>query len=222
MVVGEMNVGKSALIARFTKGEFNPKMQNSVGVAYAQKTITVENVTCKLSLWDTVGQEKFRSINAMYYRNAAAGIIVYDVTDLRSFNEVPYWLDRLRTCAVKNCVITVVGNKCDVDASKRQVSEEMGDDYCTGQGVAWCEVSAKTGAGISALFSRIAREAPRYLQGADEASRAENGFRVVKFERAGSKVIGSDSPQAPSSGCCGGGGGSASPADAGSGLVVKR
>lgn len=111
IVVGDTNVGKTSIVERLTENKFSLNQKTSVAVAYSTKQMVVDkHTTVKFDIWDTAGQERFRSISALFYRGSAAAIIVYDITDRKSFETAKnYWLKQLRMHAVKDCIIVFAG-----------------------------------------------------------------------------------------------------------------
>lgn len=152
IVVGDSNSGKTSIIAAFTRGEVNASTRPSIGVAFSKKNVTVPGATVNFQVWDTAGQEKFRSINTLYYRNAAAAIIVFDVTSRSSFDHVPGWLGEIRAQGARRMVIGLAANKVDL---KRQVSQEESREFARANDLVYGETSAKTGAGITDLFKAL-------------------------------------------------------------------
>lgn len=176
------------------------------------------NATVILSVWDTAGQEKFRSINSLYYRNSAAAIVVFDLTSAASFRNVASWLDEIRRHGGRSMIMALAGNKADLKAS-RAVSFEEAKAFADSQRMMYFETSAKTGAGINEMFRAIAMQAPRAVQ-ASAAAGAEggagatpivgaapvDGFRVLAVEAASSTVAldgGAGRKAATGGGCCG-------------------
>ena len=112
IVVGDTNVGKTSIVERLTENKFSLNQKTSVAVAYSTKQVVVDEfTTVKFDIWDTAGQERFRSIGALFYRGSAAAIIVYDITDRKSFETAKsYWLTQLKNHAVRDCIIVLAGS----------------------------------------------------------------------------------------------------------------
>jgi small GTP-binding protein len=150
ILVGNTSVGKSCMLLRFKDSRFQEHMSATLGVDFGSQMVTVaDGSTIKVQVWDTAGQEEFRAITRAYYREAAAAIIVYDITDRRSFRKVQSWLSAVQGHATADQIaITVVGNKVDLgETKKRQVSTEEGEAFVREQGLGvFVEASAKTGA----------------------------------------------------------------------------
>lgn len=162
VVVGDIAVGKTSIVSHITAKGFNKSEPSSIGVAFSQTTLHLgpERVQVKLDLWDTAGQERFRSINRLYYRGAAAGVVVYDVANRISFDTMKtLWMEQLRAQGCDDIIIAVAGNKCDLPASEREVSFEEGARFAAAHNCLFAETSAKTGDNVQALFELIAREA---------------------------------------------------------------
>ena len=121
------------------------------------KTVDVENKVIKLQIWDTAGQEKFRTITSSYYRGAHGVIVVYDVTHRESFNNVRNWMGEISRYASENVNRLLIGNKCDIDG-KRQVSFEEGKELADSMQIPFMETSAKTAENVEQTFLRIASE----------------------------------------------------------------
>jgi Ras-related protein Rab-5C len=124
VLLGQQDVGKTCLGVRFVEGRYQ-KFDNTVGAAFLMKTLEMKDDHIKFEIWDTAGQERFRSFAPMYYRNASAAIIVYDITNSDSFKKARSWLEELRLQLENEVVICICGNKVDLADSERQVSREV-------------------------------------------------------------------------------------------------
>merc|ERR1740117_1430871 len=125
VVIGDSGVGKSNLLSRFTRGEFNLESKSTIGVEFATRTVTIEGKTIKAQIWDTAGQERYRAITSAYYRGAVGALVVYDITKDVSFQNVDKWLKELQENAMPDITMTIIGNKTDLH-SARAVSTERG------------------------------------------------------------------------------------------------
>lgn len=114
VLIGDSGVGKSNLLMRFTRNEFNIESKSTIGVEFATRNIVLDNKKIKAQIWDTAGQERYRAITSAYYRGAVGALIVYDITKQSSFDNVGRWLKELREHADSNIVIMLVGNKTDL------------------------------------------------------------------------------------------------------------
>jgi small GTP-binding protein len=128
VLFGEQNVGKSSIAQRFCKNVFTGQHVATIGGAYQQQKVVLSNgQTIKYHIWDTGGQERFRSMGNLYYKDASAAILTYDITNEKSLDGLNYWIDELKNkCNTEKMVICLVGNKCDVENSERKVSKETG------------------------------------------------------------------------------------------------
>ncbi|KAJ7425638.1 Ras-related protein Rab-6A [Willisornis vidua] len=137
-------VGKTSLITRFMYDSFDNTYQATIGIDFLSKTMYLEDRTIRLQLWDTAGQERFRSLIPSYIRDSAAAVVVYDITNVNSFQQTTKWIDDVRTERGSDVIIMLVGNKTDL-ADKRQVSIEEGERKAKELNVMFIETSAKAG-----------------------------------------------------------------------------
>jgi len=154
VLVGDSGVGKSNILSRFTRNEFNLQSKATIGVEFATRSISVEGKTLKAQIWDTAGQERYRAITSAYYRGAVGALLVYDITKGESFNNLERWLKELRDHADDRIVVLVVGNKCDL-RHLREVSEEEGKLFADKSGVATVETSALDSTNIDTAFQLL-------------------------------------------------------------------
>ena len=157
-LLGDVNVGKTSIASRFCKNSFNENYINTIGGAYQQQNIVLNNgAKIKLHIWDTSGQDRFRSMTNLYYRDAQVAILTYDVTNEQSLESLNYWLNELNDkVEIDDMILCLVGNKNDVDASKKRVSTSKGKAFAEEHNMIFFETSAKTGAGVKELFQAIA------------------------------------------------------------------
>ncbi|KAM0822178.1 hypothetical protein ACQ4PT_071666 [Festuca glaucescens] len=153
IVVGDIGVGKSCLLLQFTDKRFKPNHDLTIGVEHGSRMVTIDNNKIKLSIWDTAGQEAFRSITRSYYRSAVAALLVYDITRRGTFSHLASWLAEVRELADGNNNVTImlVGNKTDL-AHKRAVSTEEGEQFARENGLSFMETSAKTRHNVDPAF----------------------------------------------------------------------
>uniref|UniRef100_A0A669AYA0 RAB11B, member RAS oncogene family, a n=2 Tax=Oreochromis TaxID=8139 RepID=A0A669AYA0_ORENI len=114
VLIGDSGVGKSNLLSRFTRNEFNLESKSTIGVEFATRSIQVDGKTIKAQIWDTAGQERYRAITSAYYRGAVGALLVYDIAKHLTYENVERWLKELRDHADNNIVIMLVGNKSDL------------------------------------------------------------------------------------------------------------
>jgi len=157
IIVGDTAVGKSCLLLQFTDKRFQPVHDLTIGVEFGSRTITIEGNQVKLQIWDTAGQEKFRSITRSYYRGAAGALLVYDITRRETFEHLTTWLEDCRKFSNQNIVIMLIGNKCDLE-NKRAVSNEEGEAFAKQHGLTFLETSAKTAENVENAFLETAKK----------------------------------------------------------------
>lgn len=164
VLVGDTRVGKSCLLSQLITGTFNEGTNPTVGTAFQTYTITTENESVTLQIWDTAGQEKFRSLASMYYRSADVALLVFDVTNPDSYNAMDQWLSELVEKGPAEMKIMIVANKCDL-TEQRIVETKDAKKFATDHGTAgYFEVSAKTGTGVLDLFTAAAFANTNYIQ----------------------------------------------------------
>ncbi|CAI5734673.1 unnamed protein product [Peronospora destructor] len=157
VLIGDSGVGKSNLLSRFTRNEFNLESKSTIGVEFATKSIVAEGKTIKAQIWDTAGQERYRAITSAYYRGAVGALLVYDITKHGTFENVERWLKELRDHADINTVIMLVGNKSDL-RHLRAVSTEEAMAFAEKNNLAFIETSALEATGVDSAFQRILTE----------------------------------------------------------------
>ncbi|XP_053298358.1 ras-related protein Rab-6A isoform X3 [Pleuronectes platessa] len=138
---------------------FDNTYQATIGIDFLSKTMYLEDRTIRLQLWDTAGQERFRSLIPSYIRDSAAAVVVYDITNVNSFQQTTKWIDDVRTERGGDVIIMLVGNKTDL-ADKRQITTEEGEQRAKEMNVLFIETSAKTGYNVKQLFRRVAAALP--------------------------------------------------------------
>lgn len=154
VLIGDSGVGKSNLLSRFTKNEFNLESKTTIGVEFATKTIECGDKIIKAQIWDTAGQERYRAITSAYYRGAVAALLVYDITKLHTFENVEKWLQELKDYADDNIVVMLVGNKTDLK-HLRAVKEEEAKSFSEEHELAFIETSALDSSNVVEAFEQI-------------------------------------------------------------------
>ena len=158
--IGDPGVGKTCIISRFLKGTFDADQITTVGASYASKTIKISetNESLTLDVWDTAGQEKYRSLTRIFFQGAKLAILVYDITRKESFENLKnVWLKELREHADKNVVLGVAGNKSDL-YEKEEVPEQEAREYAKSIGAIFCLTSAQSNSGINELFEEMGKK----------------------------------------------------------------
>ncbi|KAG5413473.1 hypothetical protein IGI04_001040 [Brassica rapa subsp. trilocularis] len=182
VLLGDVGAGKSSLVLRFVKDQFVEFQESTIGAAFFSQTLAVNDATVKFEIWDTAGQERYHSLAPMYYRGAAAAIIVFDA----SFERAKKWVQELQAQGNTNMVMALAGNKSDLLDAKKVTAEEA-QTYAQENGLFFMETSAKTAANVKEIFYEIARRLPRVQP-------TENPTGMVLPDRAMDRAV--------SSSCC--------------------
>ncbi|XP_021900597.1 ras-related protein Rab5-like, partial [Carica papaya] len=156
VLIGDMGTGKTSLVLRFVKGQFFDFQESTIGAAFFTQVVSVSDGTIKFDIWDTAGQERYHSLAPMYYRGAAAAVVVYDITAKDSFDRAKKWVLELQRQGNPNLIMFLVGNKVDLE-DKREVSSEDGEEYAKENGLTFLETSAKSAHNVNELFYEIAK-----------------------------------------------------------------
>ena len=201
IIIGDQAVGKSNLLLRFANGEFKDEYQATLGVEFGAKNLNVKNKLCRIQIWDTAGQEIYKSITRAYYKNCACALIVYDISNRESFDNVKTWIDDCKVQCPKTVYMILVGNKCDLD--KREITYDEGQELANGFEIDFFETSAKTGQNVEELFTHTAEDILRNIEKgnydlSDESCGIKEGFNT---ENRNLKPIHSEIKQ-PKKGCC--------------------
>ncbi|KAK9271690.1 hypothetical protein L1049_002053 [Liquidambar formosana] len=178
IIIGDTGVGKSCLLLQFTDKRFQPVHDLTIGVEFGARMVTIDGRPIKLQIWDTAGQESFRSITRSYYRGAAGALLVYDITRRETFNHLASWLEDARQHANPNMTIMLIGNKCDL-SHRRAVSKEEGEQFAKENGLLFLEASARTAQNVEEAFIRTAAKILQNIQeGVFDVSNESSGIKV--------------------------------------------
>ena len=165
VLVGNSGVGKTCISQRYMNDTFTQQEGSTVGASYFQKILDLDGKTVRLDIWDTAGQEKYRAMGKMFYKEAYIVLFIYDITDEESFQDLKnVWYDELKKAGEKHVVLAVVGNKSDMFL-KEAVKEDEARRWANEIGAIYGLVSAKTGDCISLLFESVVRKyySPDYV-----------------------------------------------------------
>lgn len=155
VLIGDSGIGKSSLMIRFVDDKFNYQYISTIGVDFKISTIDYNNKTIKYQIWDTAGQDRFRTITSSYYRGSQATIICYDITDHNTFDNVNKWLDEVKKYSVNIPILILVGTKLDLE-EKREVSYNEGLEFANLHNMKFFESSAKENKNVRQIFEFIA------------------------------------------------------------------
>eukprot|EP00826_Nyctotherus_ovalis_P052552 TRINITY_DN6682_c0_g1_i10.p1 TRINITY_DN6682_c0_g1~~TRINITY_DN6682_c0_g1_i10.p1 ORF type:complete len:218 (+),score=44.99 TRINITY_DN6682_c0_g1_i10:125-778(+) len=157
ILIGDVAVGKTNLVTRYTTKAFNIESKTTVGVEFSMTTIHKDDKTIRVQIWDTSGQETYKSVARNYFKGAHGAIVVYDITNHKSFEHVGDWLKEINEAADLSPVMMMVGNKCDLD-NLREVQQEEAIRYAKETGVAFIETSALDMTHVEVAFENIINE----------------------------------------------------------------
>ena len=199
VLIGDSGVGKTNLLSRFTRDQFNPDSKSTIGVEFATKTMEVEGKTVKAQIWDTAGQERYRAITSAYYRGAIGALLLYDVTSSLTFQSLNRWLQELRENADSNIVVMLVGNKCDL-AENRAVSTDEGMGMAKQENLLFIETSALNATNVQESFSQLITEIVHRLSSNDLGAKGGPEKEAPKID-SGVSITTPSQPEAKKK-CC--------------------
>lgn len=154
VLIGDSGVGKSNILGRFTRNEFNLDSKSTIGVEFATRTVSVDEKTIKAQIWDTAGQERYRAITSAYYRGAVGALLMYDISKQESYENVSRWLAELQEHADAQIVIMLVGNKCDLK-HRRAVPTEEALRFAEEHKLLFIETSALDATNVEEAFKQL-------------------------------------------------------------------
>ena len=153
VTIGDSSVGKTCIINRFLRNSFDGNEPNTIGALYDSYYQECNGKTIEIQLWDTAGQEQYRALGPVYFRSASAALVVFDITNRDSFNNLLDWIKAFRNVSGDNTIVIVVGNKCDL--SDRAVQVQEAKEWASVNDCSYVETSAKTGQGVKLLFDEL-------------------------------------------------------------------
>jgi len=196
VLLGEGSVGKTSLLLRYVRNEFNEEHITTIQASFLSKKLTVDDTRVNLAIWDTAGQEKFHALGPIYYRDANGALLVYDITDRDSFDRVQNWVKELRKMLGDNIVLVIAGNKADLER-RRVVTLEEAEEYAASVGAKHLSTSAKQNKGVAELFLHMTKELLK-------ADKAQGGSAQGVPKSDGSTLLISDTSDdsGKKGGCC--------------------
>lgn len=162
VLIGDSAVGKSQLLARFSRNEFSLDSKATIGVEFQTRTVVINHKTVKAQIWDTAGQERYRAVTSAYYRGAVGALLVYDISKRQSFDHVARWLEELRDHADKNIIIMLVGNKSDLE-NLRDVPTDDAKEFAQKENLYFMETSALEATNVEPAFITVLTEIYRIV-----------------------------------------------------------
>ena len=198
IIIGDASVGKSNLLMKFAHNKFTDEYQTTIGVEFGAKNIHINEQIYRIQIWDTAGQENFRSITRAYFKNCVCAMVVYDITCRKSFENVQNWLQDVHDQSPETVLIALIGNKVDLE-DKRVVSTDEGQDYAAQNSLLFMETSAKSGEGVEEIFKKTAQEIEKKIN---------NNFYDLNSETCGIKrgktnnINLNDTKNKDKKGCC--------------------
>ncbi|KAJ1484727.1 ras family-domain-containing protein [Baffinella frigidus] len=194
LLIGDSGVGKSCLLLRFSDDSFTTSFITTIGIDFKIRTIEQEGKRLKLQIWDTAGQERFRTITTAYYRGAMGILLVYDVTDEQSFNNIRNWMRQIQQHASDTVNKVLIGNKCDM-LDKKVIDTARGQALADEYGIKFYETSAKNNIDVDKAFTEMARDVMKRLQ---EQEVVDGGAA----KKVGTVEINGKAPSTGKKGCC--------------------
>ncbi|KAF4102788.1 ras-related protein Rab-25b [Onychostoma macrolepis] len=195
VLIGESGVGKSNLLSRFTKNEFNHDSRTTIGVEFSTRTVQLNGLTIKAQIWDTAGLERYRAITSAYYRGAVGALLVYDISKHLTYESAERWLKELYDHADPHIVVMLVGNKTDLSAV-RSVPSEDAKDFAEKNGLLFMETSALESVNVEAAFNTVLTEIHKKVS-SKEVTRGSINAVTLSQPKAGA-----DDAQEEKKTCC--------------------
>ncbi|XP_039271189.1 ras-related protein Rab-8B-like [Styela clava] len=180
LLIGDSGVGKTCVLFRFSEDQFNSTFISTIGIDFKIRTIELDGKKIKLQIWDTAGQERFRTITTAYYRGAMGIMLVYDITNSKSFDNIKNWIRNIEEHASSDVEKMILGNKCDMN-DKRAIAKESGQTLAVEYGIKFMETSAKASINVEEAFYTIARDIKRKMDSRmDSNTTAKNTIVVAE------------------------------------------
>jgi len=154
VLIGDSSVGKTNILSKYISDEYDPDTQATIGVELSTKNYTFDNNEVKVQIWDTAGQEKYRSITSSYYKGAHGCLLVYDITRKATFENIDKWLAEIKLSSNNEINMVLIGNKCDLE-DKREVSIEEAQNKAKLLNMAFMETSALNGTNVEKAFNEL-------------------------------------------------------------------
>lgn len=183
LLIGDSGVGKSCLLLRFADNTYTDSYISTIGVDFKIRTVEIDGKTVKLQIWDTAGQERFRTITSSYYRGAHGIIVVYDVTDKVSFNNVKQWLGEIDRYACQSVNKLLVGNKADL-VEKKVVDFNEAKEFADSLNISFLETSAKSAQNVEEAFLTMTKQIKERVSKSHEGPGPNKGSSGVDIRNS--------------------------------------
>ena len=182
LIIGDSTVGKTSIITRFANGTFDSNYLATVGLDNFTKDEIIDNKTIRIKIWDTAGQERYKSLTKGFFRNAEGVMLVYDVTNSETYENLKYWMQSIKNNLGENMgeiPIIIIGNK--IDCQEREVSVEEAENFWKEQGFPYFETSAKTGENIDKTIKFLVKQVINFKEGNKEENK--DYTKSIKIEK---------------------------------------
>ena len=194
VLIGDTSVGKTNILSKYLKGEFDPKSKSTVGVEFGVKNFKIENNIVKVQIWETAGEERYRSITNAYYKGAKGSLLIYDITNKKSFENIEKWISDLKANTGDNISMILLGNKTDLE-EKRAVSIEEGKNKAEFYNITFMETSAFNGNNINEIFEELMQTIyteRRKIPDFKERDKELDDFNTINLKEKNIKNFGSE------------------------------
>ena len=190
IIVGDSSVGKSNILLRFSRNVFDPGHQATLGIEFANKHILYNNIDYLVQVWDTAGQENFRSVTRAYYKASAVAMVVYDITNEESFKNIQSWIKDCKDLAPKTVQMVLIGNKSDLEES-RVITKERGEELARENRMMFFETSALNGNGVEEAFQKSIELVDQKIRSGfyDLANSSNQGIKKLSNNEGGERII---------------------------------
>ena len=178
LTLGYTTVGKTSVVLRFSEDKFVENQFATIGIDFKTKYIKIGDASVKVFFWDTAGQEKFQNIAKQYYKGANGVLLMYDITNRKTFERINFWLKEIKEHnKIEDLFVCLVGNKLDLE-DKREVSTEEGENYAKENNLQFFEVSAKSGIGVDELFNKVIKGAMNKIFSINDKNENDDNVRL--------------------------------------------
>jgi Ras-related protein Rab-11A len=158
VMIGDHGVGKTQLVIRYTKNDFDAHSKTTIGVEFTTKSHTIDGKSIGAQIWDTAGEEKYKSLTSIYYKGAVGALLVYDITRRSTFERIcNQWMNELKNYSDPNIITILIGNKCDLK-ERQEVTTEEAETFARNNGIAYMEASAKSAMNVQVAFEKVLEE----------------------------------------------------------------